>query len=258
MDDQRIGLALRRVRLRLGRRQQDVADRAGVSQAAYSRIEQGQFDSMTLSRLRRVAASLEVRLDVEPRWRGAELGRLIASGHSRMHERVAELLTGAGWACRPEVSFSHFGERGVVDIVAWHEATRALLIVELKTLIVDINDLLATMDRRRRLAWVIAEPLGWTPATISVWVVVADTRSNRRRLAEHRTVLRSAFPGDGRAVSGWVRHPLAATACLWFLSDNHPTTARQVPTGAIRVPARRRARGVATSEPNHDRHAVRD
>ena len=33
----------------------------------------------------------------------------------------------------PEVSFSIYGERGVIDMLLWHPARRALLVVELKT-----------------------------------------------------------------------------------------------------------------------------
>jgi Holliday junction resolvase-like predicted endonuclease len=99
-----------------------------------------------------------------------------------MTETVARMLMDAGWEVRPEVSFSHYGERGVVDLVAWHAASRTLLLVELKTELVDINDMLAVTDRRRRLAANIAEPFGWLPAAVASWVVVAESRTNRRRL----------------------------------------------------------------------------
>jgi hypothetical protein len=56
----------------------------------------------------------------------------------------------------PDASFSIYGERGVVDIVAWHAASRSLLIIELKTLLVDPQELVATMDRRVRLGGQIA------------------------------------------------------------------------------------------------------
>jgi transcriptional regulator with XRE-family HTH domain len=41
MDDIRVGAAFRAVRIRRGWRQQDVADRAGVSRALISLIERG-------------------------------------------------------------------------------------------------------------------------------------------------------------------------------------------------------------------------
>ena len=235
MDDARLGLAFRRIRLRLQWRQQDVADRAGVSRAAYSEIERGHVDRASLALLRRVGAALDIRIEVLPRWRGSDLDRLIATGHARMHEQVARLLQAAGWEARPEVSFSHFGERGIVDVVAWREADRALLVVELKTEIVDVNDLLATMDRRRRLAAVISAPFGWEPDMISLWVTIAETRTSRRRLAEHRTVLRAAFPRDGRAIEGWLARPTGSLAALSFLPDATARSTRRGSGGARRV-----------------------
>ena len=111
------------------------------------------------------------------------------------------------WILAPEVSFSFFGERGVIDILAWHPGRRALLVIELKTDLADVNELIGTMDRRRRLAWDIAKERGWEPLTVSTWVLVAGGRTNRARISAHRTLLRTAFPVDGRTVAGWLRRP---------------------------------------------------
>jgi len=34
-----------------------------------------------------------------------------------------------GWQPAPEVSFAYFGERGVIDILAFHHPTRRLLVI---------------------------------------------------------------------------------------------------------------------------------
>jgi hypothetical protein len=117
-----------------------------------------------------------------------------------MAEIATRLLLDAGWEVQPEVSFSHFGERGVVDLVAWHPLHQDVALVELKTELADVNDLLAVTGRRRRLAGVIGEQFGWRPETVAQWVVLAPSRTNARRVAEHRTLLRAAFPSDGRAI----------------------------------------------------------
>ena len=57
------------------------------------------------------------------------------------------------------------GERGVIDVVVWHADSRSLLLIELKTRIVDVSALMATMDVRRRVARRIARDHGWDPAT---------------------------------------------------------------------------------------------
>ena len=68
-----------------------------------------------------------------------------------MHEALARFLLGfPEWIARPEVSFSIYGERGVIDLLAWHAATRSLLVVELKTELIDLQDLVSVLDRKRR------------------------------------------------------------------------------------------------------------
>ena len=235
MDDLGIGRLLRKLRIRLGWPQYVVAAKAGVSRTTYSQIELGRFDGVALSRIRKVAAVLEVRLVLEPRWRGAGVDRLISAGHATMSESVTRLLLRAGWEVRPEVSFNHFGERGIVDLVAWHPATRTLLLVELKTELADINDLLGVTDRRRRLAGHIAEPLGWTPTTIGQMIILADGRTNRRRLAQHHALLRAAFPSDGRSIPGWLAKPRGSLSALWFLPNSAPSVERRAATPRLRV-----------------------
>ena len=110
-----------------------------------------------------------------------------------MHELVVGILTAAGWEVVPERSFSIWGERGVIDIVAWLAPSRTLLIVELKTEIVDVQRLIGTVDRYRRLAPQVVRDLGWEPVTVGAWVAVAESPTNRRRLGEHAGVLRAAF-----------------------------------------------------------------
>jgi transcriptional regulator with XRE-family HTH domain len=61
-DAVRLGNRFRAVRRRLGLRQADVAQRAGVSSAIVSRIERGQIASLTLARAARVAEVLEIWL----------------------------------------------------------------------------------------------------------------------------------------------------------------------------------------------------
>lgn len=220
MDDVTFGLSLLRVRLRRDERQADVAARAGVGTSTYSEIERGLLDGVTLRTLRRVCGALEVRLDLLPRWRGGDLDRLLHGRHAAMGSILAARLRGEGWEIAPEVSFNVYGERGIIDLLAWHPARRALLVIELKTELVDPNELLGTMDRRLRLARRIAEDRGWTDvATVSGWIVIAESRMNRRHVSAVRSLLRAAFPEDGRAARRWLRDPDRRQLALLFLSD---------------------------------------
>ena len=181
-------------------------------------IEAGRLDDVRFGDIRRYAKALGARFDGSVLWQGADLDRMLNRGHARLHEAMAAWLASlAGWVVLPEVSFSLRGERGVIDIIAWHAATRTLLIIELKTRIVDINDLMATMDVRRRLAGRIAGERGWEPTSIGMWVAVAPGRTNARALAEHVTVLRAKFPADGRAMRRWLANPIAGIDALSFV-----------------------------------------
>jgi transcriptional regulator with XRE-family HTH domain len=258
--EQRLGAAIRVVRRRRGIRQSDLARSAGVSTATVSRIERGHMAPLPFETTARVAAALDIRLDVVARWRGGELDRLLNAGHSAMHEQVARVFGRLpGWQVAPEVSFSIWGERGAIDVLAWHAGRRMLLVIELKTAIVDVQDLIATVDRKRRLAAKIASSRGWGTqvagaTTISAWVVLADTRTNRARLAAHVSVLRAAFPADGRTVRGWLpdpRRPISALSFLQIPSVEKRTSVRGGPQ-RVRIA---RSRG-SRADPSVAKHEV--
>jgi hypothetical protein len=192
--------------------------------------------------LRRVAAVLDVRIDLTARWRAGDLDRLLNARHSQFHELVAVRFRSlAGWVSRPEVSFAIYGERGVIDVFAFHLVSQMLLVIELKTDLADINELVGTIDRKRRLAIQIARGQGWAVGSatrVSAWVIVADGATNRRRIAAHRTMLRSAFPIDGRAMAGWLLHPVEPVRALSIWSDAHPGNASTSLAAVRRVSTR--------------------
>ena len=216
MDDVRIGSTIRTARIRKGWRQEDLAAEAHVSRATISRMERGHFGSLPLDLLRNACVALEISLDLVPRWRGGDLDRMLSLRHSQLHESVARALVAdfPEWMLVPEASFSIYGERGVIDLLLWHPGRRALLVIELKTDLVDVNELLGTMDRKRRLAWQVAKDRGWAPVTVSAWIVVAGSRTNERRITEHRTMLRAGYPADGRTMRRWLSDPVGAIAGL--------------------------------------------
>lgn len=219
VNSSRLGRSLRAIRIRSGLRQADVSARCHVGRSVVARIERGDLAHVTVGALASVTNAVGADVDVLLRWNGTDLDRLLNAGHSAMHELVVGILTAAGWEVVPERSFSIWGERGIVDLLAWHAPSRTLLVVELKTEIVDVQRLIGTVDRYRRLAPAIVRDLRWEPAAVATWVAVAESPTNRRRVREHAAVLRAAFPADGRAVAGWLRHPTGALRALSFLSN---------------------------------------
>jgi len=225
MDDRAIGRAIRALRVRKRRRQSDVADEIGLSQQTISRLESGTLGGATLDTLRRVANALDARVVIDLRWQGADLDRLVGARHSAMHEVLATLFTGLpGWVALPEVSFAVFGERGVIDILAWHPSTRSLLVIEIKTELADLQETLGTLDRKVRVAAGVARERGWDPATVSAWLVIAEGSTNRARVNAHRAFLRAALPADGPELRAWLRVPTGSIRALSFLAA--PGTAR--------------------------------
>jgi len=212
---------------------------AKVSTSTVSRLERGHLESLSVAIVRRVAEVLDVRVDMVGRWRGGELDRLMNARHSALHESVARHFEPLPeWLVRPEATFSVYGERGAVDLLCWHEARRALLVVELKTEIVDVNELLGTLDRKRRLGPAAAKEHGWAPATVSVWLIVAASRTNRRRIVAHRTMLANALPDDASEVKRWLANPTGRLAALstWRLPDDGASGRRLDAPRRIRRP----------------------
>jgi transcriptional regulator with XRE-family HTH domain len=235
MDSLRLGAVVRAVRLRKGWRQADVAAAARVSTSTVSRVERGSLEPVSVGMLLRIAASLEIRIDWLPRWRGGELDRMLNSGHGAMHEAAARELGRTGWLTTVEATFAIYGERGAIDILAFHPPTGGLLVIELKTDIVDVQALVGAVDRYRRLAPRVASERGWMATSVSCWVLLRDTPANHRRLAAHATVLRNAFPDDGRRMRRWLRRPVGTVAALSFLSDSHARRVSGTTSGVQRV-----------------------
>lgn len=236
MQDTRVGAAFKAVRLRRGWRQADVAQRARVSPGIVSLIERGHLDRVSVPAFRRVAAALEIRAEISLSLPHGEIERLLAAGHAALHESLARYFMGLpGWVHAPEVSFAVYGERGIIDILAFHPGTGSLLVIELKTELVSIEDLLGTMDIRMRHAAKIARERGWDAKSVSAWVVLSESATNHRRVKAHDHALRAAFPADGRAIRRWLRRPSGSIRALSFWANGSVTTDNRVVAGRRRV-----------------------
>lgn len=202
--------AVGQLRHRLAWRQADLAAHAGVSREAISRIERGGVRGVTIASIEKVVAALGARLDVIVRWEGAELERLTDAVHARIQDDIAAQLTVLGWLTRVEVSFNHYGDRGRVDVLAFHPVHRLLLVVEVKSALGDLQETLGKLDVKVRVARGAAAELGWTEdaATIPT-LVLRDTRAARRVVAAHPALF-ARFAIRGRQALAWVRAPRSA------------------------------------------------
>ena len=215
----RLGRAARAIRLRSGLRQADVAARAGVSRSAVSLLERGKVEPMTVRAIEAMVEAIGARIDARLSWNGPELDRLIDAGHAALSASVKERLERWGWLVRVEVSFSHYGERGRIDLLAWHPGERVLLVIEIKTDLVDVQSLLGSMDVRTRLAPHLAEQAGWQVRHVVPAIVFLEDRTTRRRLGQ-LIGLFDRYSVRGKQAISWVRRPAssagAPSGLLWF------------------------------------------
>jgi transcriptional regulator with XRE-family HTH domain len=236
MDAQRIGRVLRAIRHNREWRQQDVGDRAGVSQDVVSRAERGRLDGMPLRHLDSIARALDAEIVVTIRWRGGDLDRLLDEGHAALGGQITAWLGRIGWEVRPEVTYSIWGERGAIDLLAFHEPTRTLLVVEVKTELASIEETLRRHDAKARLADQIArEQLAWKSRAVARLLVLPDGSTTRRRVERHDGVLTRSYPLRGAEVRQWLRSPSASMSGLIFLSTPRDVRSRRSPLARKRI-----------------------
>jgi hypothetical protein len=199
-------------------------------------VEQGQGDRVTVANLDRVVAPLGARLLCRLEWRGEGLDRLLDADHAALVEQVVGILQSDGWLVATEVSFSIFGERGSIDILAFHPRAQVLLVIEIKSTVPDVQARLVTLDRKVRLAPKIARERGWSATRVGRLLVIRDDRTSRRRVEQHELTFGTTFPDRSRRSRQWLHRPdpSAPLSGLWFLTGDLHTITRQ----RIRRPAR--------------------
>ena len=209
-------------------RQVDVAGRSGVSQTTVSRIERGDLADCSVSTVQAVAAASGAEWDPAVRWRGGEIDRLLDEDHAALVATTCRLLGSRGWITQTEITFSVYGERGSIDVLAWHAATRTALVVEVKTAIMSVEETLRRHDVKVRLApRVLAERDGRHPERCARVLVLPDTTTARRRVARHAGVFDRAYPLRGAVARRWLRIPVGAPSALLFLSSSTGVTAKR-------------------------------
>ena len=181
-------------------------------------MERGDAAGLTLGVLDRVAGALGASVHIQVRWRGEELDRLIDAHHAALQQAAAARLLAEGWQVRVEVSFNHYGDRGRVDVMALHQQGLMLLVVEVKSVLGDVQETLGRLDVKTRLGRHIAADLGWDQvAGVVPVLVIGDAKPARRAVAGHAALF-ARYHLRGRAAWRWLRRPTGPvpTGLLWF------------------------------------------
>ena len=206
-----IGRTIRQTRLALGLTQARVGEGVGLSQTEISAIERAIYPDMPLATAVRVLDALDIRVEfrlVPPYVAGR--GESRDEAHARCVGYVARRLEQAGWRVAREVPVGGSRWRGFIDILAFHPEARVLLIVEIKTEIVDVGEIDRQLSSYEREAWSATHGLGWRPSSVVGALVLLGTEANDASIRRHRDAFGSAYPVDGRAFGQLVRSPLVA------------------------------------------------
>lgn len=210
----RLPVLLRAVRIRRGLRQSDVAELARLSATTVARHERGRLADARVGRLLQHAAALEIRLELTVR--GDTAPHLRDDEHAAVAEALKRRLEGLGWAVLVEPSFNDYGDRGRVDLLCWHGASHVLLVVEVKTVVVDVQELHGRLDVKERVARTLAGGQGWKPHHIAVMLALTDTDANRGRI-DRFSALFARFTVRGNAARIWMAKPSGAARLIVYV-----------------------------------------
>jgi transcriptional regulator with XRE-family HTH domain len=219
MESVRFGLSVRAMRRRRAWSQRMLGERARCSQSTVSRVEQGDAERHTIETLERIVAALGARMTVRILWHGEALDRLLDSAHAALVESVVALLAGHGWLVSTEVTFNIYGERGLIDVLAFHVPTGTLAVVEVKTVVPDLQAMLSGIDRKARLGRKTAAGQGWTSRSTARLLVLPEDRTARRRVSQHAATLAQALPARNVAVRRWLARPHGPLAGILFVAS---------------------------------------
>ncbi|HJP70384.1 MAG TPA: helix-turn-helix transcriptional regulator [Candidatus Limnocylindria bacterium] len=238
MRDEQIGRSARSLRHRRGWRQKDVSERARRPRSALVDLEAGRIGNLKVDTIRDLLEAIGARLVIDVVGGAGDPRLLIDAGHAFLEEFWKRRLERWGWLVRAEVSFNRYGERGRIDLLAFHRATGTLLVIEIKTVLWDLQALLGSLDVKVRNARFIAADYGWQVRRVVPVAVVAGSSTTRRAIASHEALF-APFELRGRGAISWARRPRSESAPRGVLIlTKLPDVAR----GDLRRAGRRRVR----------------
>jgi hypothetical protein len=197
-----------------------------------SLIERGHLDTLSVRTLRAVLGAVEARLEVNVFWRGGAIDRLTDERHAGLVEIVVRRVKREGWRANIEVSYGRYRETGSIDVLAWHERSRSLLVIEVKSEITSVEETLRKHDEKVRFGAAIArERYAWRPLTVSRLLVLPEGATPRRRVGNHVALFEASYPSRTLEVLRWLRRPSGVLAGIAFLATSHERMGRATRAG---------------------------
>jgi hypothetical protein len=214
----------------------DIAQAAGVSRQCVSLLECGHAGSLSVRTVRAIAAAVGIDLPFAPRGRGVQIDRLVDEEHSSMVDAVVRRLSAECWQTIVEFSFNDYGDRGSVDVLAWHAQGSALLVVETKSRLANLQDTCRSLDVKARVVpRLAAQARGWRPKVVGVVLVVQESTRERDAVARRQGIFSVSFPARTLEVREWIRRPEAPIRGLWFLRPANTSCVKRGSGAGTRV-----------------------
>jgi len=183
-----LGAEIRDARLTGGLSQDRAGAAVGMSGSQFGRIERAEIPGLTVEQASRAAAAVGLKLVA----RGYPDGDAVRdAAQLRLLDRFrGRLPPSVRW--QVEVPLPITGDRRAWDAVVTVRTAR--IGVEAETRLRDVQAVARKLELKRRDGKVDL-----------VVLLIADTRSNRRAVGEHRPTLRQALPLDGHAILAALR-----------------------------------------------------
>lgn len=210
--------------------QRELGRRCGLSQQAISLVERGHGSRLSGAALRRLFAAVDARWEPVVSWRGGEVERLLDAQHARLVGSGVRELERRGWMVEVEVTYSEFGERGSIDVLAWKNDVAVALVVEVKSELVSVEATLRKLDEKVRLTRdkLAVARFGMRPRIVGRLLILPRSSTERRRVDRAQAVLGTALPDRGDLVRAWLRAPDRQLSGILFVADTNPGGVRRV------------------------------
>jgi transcriptional regulator with XRE-family HTH domain len=205
------GRFIRAARQMIGWSQRELGRRAGVTQAAISRLERGLRSGLGLEEIGRLAMALggTIRLTFDAPYlqdRARQRDRV----HARCIAYVAGCLRRSGWLVETEVEIDGRRGPGWIDVLAFHPASGTLLVIEIKTEIHDFGRIQRTLAWYARGAWSVARDRGWVVRRSHQALLLLATNVVDARLRDNREIAAESFPGRASGLAALTSDPVRA------------------------------------------------
>jgi transcriptional regulator with XRE-family HTH domain len=213
------------IRLDLDISREQLAERVGVTPGFIGRIERAEANpSVALIESIADALGLDLRLDVRPPIFPA--GPHVRDAvHARCSAYVDRHLRSLGWMTAREVEIVQGRSHGWIDLLAFDGRSGTLLIVEVKTRLLDLGGLERQVGWYERTARQSALALGWRPRRSALVVLALASEEVDRVVREHRELLFYGFPIRAREIARGLADPSLLTE-KWGLALIDPASRR--------------------------------